>query len=68
MEDNKMQKCRTCLKNSTKILPLTKQARGCNPTTTYGQILQEYAKLEVFITNFNRNSIEITINFYILEL
>ncbi|KAM7364203.1 uncharacterized protein ACRADG_000792 [Cochliomyia hominivorax] len=46
MNESKLQKCRTCLKSTTKTFPLNKQARGCNPKTTYGEILKEYAKLE----------------------
>lgn len=47
MNENSVQKCRACLKNSTKTFPLTKHARGCSPKRTYGQLLKEYAKIEV---------------------
>ncbi|XP_065371168.1 zinc finger protein 585A-like [Calliphora vicina] len=46
MNENSVQKCRTCLKNSTKTFPLTKHARGCSPKRSYAQLLKEYAKIE----------------------
>ncbi|XP_065371096.1 zinc finger protein 91-like [Calliphora vicina] len=46
MSENSVQKCRTCLKNSTKTFPLTKYAIGSNPKKTYGQLLKEYANLQ----------------------
>lgn len=50
MNEKGIQKCRTCLKDSTKTFPLTKPVRGCTPKATYGQFLKEYAQIEVILT------------------